>query len=296
MKFRFIVNPASGKLRKDTTLDARIQSLSVKLGLCHEIVYTQAPKHATELASEAAKSSIDVVVAVGGDGTMNEVAQGLLHTESVMGLIPCGSGNGLGRHLGISGSFDRAMHILKEGRVRLIDTGSVSGIPFFNVMGVGFDAEISQRFNPLPSRGLSAYVKVGFKAFIDYKPERYRVATEGNHAFESDAWMISVANSAQFGNNAYIAPNAEVDDGKLDLTCINLKRRVSVLPLTYRLFAKNIQRSKHSIMLQGESFTIERANSGIIHTDSEVHELGRVLRIQTHPKSLNILVPKEHYI
>jgi len=290
MNILYIINPASGKLRRDGSFANRLAAAAKRIGVAGEMQFTLAPQHATELAATAAERGVKCVVAVGGDGTLNEVAQGLVHTECRLGLVPCGSGNGLGRHLGIVGGLERSLQILAQGVMKAIDTGCVNAYPFFNVMGIGFDAEISAQFNRMTSRGLPAYIRVGVKTFFSYRPRHYHffndTATE-----RTTAWMISVANSAQFGNNAYIAPNAQVDDGVLELTCLRPAHPLEVLPLTYRLFAGTIERSSRAVTMQSDSFTIECEGSNTIHTDGEVHQTGSVLNIKTFPKSLNILVP-----
>lgn len=293
MKILYIINPASGKLRRDPSFAARLEVKTKRNGVAGEIQFTRFATHATELAASGAEQGFDCVVAVGGDGTMNEVAQGLVHKDCLMGLVPCGSGNGLGRHLGIIGGIDRSLQILAHGVVKEIDTGSVNGYRFFNVMGIGFDAEISQRFNRMAFRGLPSYVGVGVKAFFSYRPRHYHVRSA--HASErTTAWMVSVANSSQFGNNAFIAPRAQVDDGELDLICLRPLHPLGVVPLTFRLFARNIDKSSHAITMRSDAFTIECEGSSIIHTDGEVYRTGSVLQIATHPKSLKIMVPNNN--
>lgn len=291
MKLLYIINPASGKLRRDTGFVDRLTAQAKRLGVAGEMKFTQHAKHATELAALGVEQGFDCVVAVGGDGTMNEVAQGLVHQDCLMGLVPCGSGNGLGRHLGIVGGVERALQILGQGAVKSIDSGSVNEHPFFNVMGIGFDAEISERFNHLESRGLSSYIKVGTQAFFSYRPRHYHVQN-GTSTRVTDAWMVSVANSAQFGNNAYIAPQAQVDDGLLDLVCLCPAHPLQVLPLTFRLFAKNIHKSPRAITMQAKTFTVECEGASTIHTDGEVYQTEKILNIVNHPKSLKIIAPK----
>ena len=293
MKTLFILNSASGKLRKDKGCGfvQKIHSIAPEFRLSPEIVITQAPRHAVELARQAVNEGVEQIVAVGGDGTMNEVAQGVVGTDAILGLIPMGSGNGLGRHLGICGSLNSMMEILSEGGVKTIDTGTVNGIPFFNVMGIGFDAEMSQGFNSLPKRGLSGYLRVGLKLFMRYQPQTYILECEERTKHEIEAWLIAVANSAQFGNQAYIAPKAEVDDGLLDLTALRLSHRLGAIPLALRLFAKNIDKSKAAHTKRGCSFKIYRQQPGIIHTDGEVHKTTAELSIHVRPGSLKIKVP-----
>jgi diacylglycerol kinase (ATP) len=231
-----------------------------------------------------------LVVAIGGDGTLNEVAAGLVGTPAVFGLIPCGSGNGLGRHLGIPGPGKGAFRTLVEGRVRTIDTGEVNGIPFFNAMGLGFDAEIADRFNHLTRRGLAAYVRTTLGTLFHYKPQTY-VIRNGVASLETPAFILTVANSDQYGNDCFIAPGASVEDGLLDLTVIKRASVFNAGPLAARLFLKKIDGSSAVARLRGDHFTIERSAPGLIHTDGETHQAAARLEINVRPGSLRIMVP-----
>jgi len=290
IKTRFIFNPRSGHNAKDPHLLQRARAFIRERSLDADVVLTERPRHATELARRAMDDGCGLVVAIGGDGTLNEVAAGLVGTSAVFGLIPCGSGNGLGRHLGIPGPGKGAFRTLLHGRVRTIDTGTANGIPFFNVMGLGFDAEISHRFNQLTRRGLPAYVKTTCAALFSYRPETYHIRN-GAAALTTSAFIVTVANSDQYGNDCFIAPGARVDDGRLDLTVIKRATAFNTLPLVARLFAKRIDGSKSVARLQGAHFTIERAAPGLIHTDGETHETAAIVEIVVRPRSLRIMVP-----
>jgi len=289
-KIRFIFNPKSGHNARNPYLLERTREFIREHDLNAEVVPTERPRHATELAREAVATGCERVVAIGGDGTLNEVAAGLTGTPAALGLIPCGSGNGLGRHLGIPNPGRGAYATLLNGTVREMDTGLVNGIPFFNAMGVGFDAEISQRFNRLTRRGLTSYVTTGLRAWTSYQPARYTIRN-GTTTVELDAFIVAVANSDQYGNDCFIAPGAAIDDGLLNLTVLRGVNTFTAVPLAVRLFTKRIDGSRHVTRLSGSHFTIERTTAGPIHTDGEVHETGTTLEIQVQPRSLRILVP-----
>ncbi|HEY9250313.1 MAG TPA: diacylglycerol kinase family protein, partial [Rariglobus sp.] len=225
-----------------------------------------------------------------GDGTLNEVAAGLVGTDAVFGLIPCGSGNGLGRHLGIPGPGKGAFRTLIEGRVRVIDTGEVNGIPFFNAMGLGFDAEIADRFNQLARRGLPSYVRTTIGTLFRYRPETCLIRN-GVASLKTTAFLLTIANSDQYGNDCFIAPGATVDDGQLDLTVITRANAFNAAPLAARLFLKKIDGSGSVARLRGAHFTIERTAPGLIHTDGETHRAAATLEITVRPRSLRIMVP-----
>lgn len=230
------------------------------------------------------------MVAIGGDGTLNEVAAALVGTDAVLGLVPCGSGNGLGRHLGIPRPDQSAFDTLLNGRVRAMDTGTVNGIPFFNVMGLGFDAEISHRFNQLTRRGFSSYIKTTCGALLHYHLQTYHIRS-GATSLITTAFVIAVANSDQYGNNCFIAPDARVDDGLLDLTVIKHASLLNALALIGLLFTRRLHTSTNISRLQGAHFTIGRASPGLIHTDGEIHETGAIVEIAVRPQSLRVLVP-----
>jgi YegS/Rv2252/BmrU family lipid kinase len=290
VKTRFIFNPNSGHNSRNPALLERTRTF-IRDRIPHaELALTSHPRHATELARQAVADGCELVVAVGGDGTLNEVAAALVGTGSALGLVPCGSGNGLGRHLGIPGPGKGAFRTLLNGHVRTIDTGTANGIPFFNVMGLGFDAEISNRFNRLTRRGLPSYIKTTCSAFFGYRTGTYRIHN-GAASLTTPAFMVTVANSDQYGNDCFIAPGARIDDGLLDLTVIKQATLLNSLPLAIRLFAKRIDGSKAAVRLQGARFTIERASPGLIHTDGETHETGAIVDIIVRPRSLRIMVP-----
>lgn len=292
MKIRFIFNPRSGRNARRPSLAPSIQTYIRERGLDATLVTTTGPHHATELARAAVAEGCDRVVAVGGDGTMNEVAQALLHSPAALGLVPCGSGNGLALHLGIPLTARRALALATDpgARVAAIDTGSVNGRPFFNAMGLGFDADISERFNHLTRRGLPAYVRTGLRAWVGRRTETV-IVRGGGHSAALDILLVAIANSDQYGNNARIAPGARVDDGLLDLVAVRPVGLVNVLPLVARLFAGQFHTSPRVMHLRDTAFTIERPAAGLVHTDGETHATGATLSIRVLPRSLRLLVP-----
>ncbi|MCC5022766.1 MAG: diacylglycerol kinase family lipid kinase [Candidatus Synoicihabitans palmerolidicus] len=286
----FIFNPHSGHNRRNPYLLDHTRKFIADHELDARVVTTERPRHATELAHAAVADGCGLVVAIGGDGTLNEVATALINAPAALGLIPCGSGNGLGRHLGMPNPGNGAYQTLLTGQVRQIDTGAANGIPFFNAMGLGFDAEISSRFNHLTRRGLTAYVRTGFHACANYQPAHYRIHHAGR-TYASDAFIVAVANSDQYGNDCFIAPGAQVDDGRLNLTVLKRVTTLNALPLAFRLFRGSIASSRNAQCLEGEHFRIERSSSGPMHTDGEVHETSAEVDVIVRPRSLRILVP-----
>lgn len=297
MKVHFIINPSSGRNRRRPWLAQAIRDYAGTHWRDATVEMTEGPGHATELARAAVQRGNEVVVAVGGDGTMNEVAQALTGTPAALALVPCGSGNGLALHLGLPRSLRGALGLIAggAGRVAAIDTGSVGGRLFFNAMGLGFDAEVSRRFNGLTRRGLPAYIRATAGVLRAARRERC-VIRAGDRAITLDTLLVAVANSDQYGNNARIAPGAHVDDGLLDLVAIKPVGLLGVAQLVPRLFLGNIDQSRHTMRLRGRAFVIERTAPGLVHTDGETHAVPEVISIRVNPRSLRVLVPPTSYV
>jgi YegS/Rv2252/BmrU family lipid kinase len=290
---RFIFNPRSGHNARNPWLLGRAREFIAEHKLDATVVPTEHPLHATELARRALDDGCDLVVAIGGDGTMNEVAAALVGTPAALGLIPCGSGNGLGRHLGIPGPGKGAFRALLGARTRTIDTGVADGHPFFNAMGLGFDAEISARFNALTRRGLPSYVRTSLGTLFSYQPANYTVRADDTPPFTTPGFIVAVANSDQYGNDCYIAPGARVDDGLLDLTVLSRVSVWNALPLAVRLFTGKIKSAASVTHLRAARFVIERAAPGFIHTDGEVRHAPASVEISVRPASLRIVIPSD---
>lgn len=290
-RFCFIFNPHSGLNRKRPGFIREVREWIAAVKLDAEFCSTERPHHATELARSAVARGCERIIAIGGDGTLNEVACGVVHTPAALGLIPCGSGNGLGRHLGVHGSLRHALRIVRDGRVREIDTGLAAGHRFCNATGVGFDAEIARRFNNLPGRGFRTYLRTGWSTYFNYRPETYTIRTPDGHETPFTAFVVAVANSDQYGNNARIAPGALVDDGRLDLTAIPPMGLCRSALLVARMFGGDLRRQRGVFSAQGEAFTIIRPTAGVIHVDGETREAGPEIEIRTEPRSLRFLVP-----
>lgn len=292
MKTCFIFNPHSGRNRRRPRLGAAIDDFIAASSLDAKRVTTDGPGHATQLAREAVMAGCEAVVAVGGDGTMNEVAQGLVHSPAALALVPCGSGNGLARHLGLPRSPLAALRLASgvDARIAAIDTGLANGFPFFNVMGLGLDAEVSRRFNGLTRRGLLAYLRVACSLLNKPRVEPCRISAPGRVEY-LDVLLVAVANSDQYGNHAKIAPGARVDDGRLELIAVQAVGLTAMPALAARLFLGNLEQSPHVIRLSGPRFSVERQSPGFIHTDGETHSTAARVEIVVQPRSLRVIIP-----
>lgn len=283
----FIINPVSGGKSKKKFPELARKFLDPSL-LEPEYVFTKHPDHAYELALNAVKAGVDIVAAVGGDGTINEVASAIESTSCIMGIIPFGSGNGLARSLNISLNNEHALRAINSLNTRTIDTGILNEWKFFNIGGIGFDAHISSKFAGMKSRGFKGYIKTTFTEIIKYKPQRYRIEIDGRE-LERKAFMISIANSSQYGNNAHISPHASLDDGLLDL-CVVKPFPLLRLPLMgYHMFAKSSHKSGYVEIIKGKNIRIQTDKSSIVHVDGEPRELSRDILISVKPLSLSVL-------
>lgn len=290
MKLRFIFNPRSGHNARNPHLLNRARAFIAEHRLDATLVPTERPKHATELARRAVDEGCDVVVAIGGDGTMNEVASALVHTPTALGLIACGSGNGLARHLGIFGSPQHMFGNLLTGRARVIDSGLIDGHPFFNAAGLGFEAVISDKFAQLRRRGFLRYLSVSTATFWRYQSATCTIHVAGQ-IHRTPVFTLAVANCDQYGNNAYIAPGAKVDDGLLDLTAVPPVGFFNAVPLVVQLFTRRLDRNARVPRFRATAFTLEREQPGLIHTDGEPHAAGRRIDVTVRPQSLRVIAP-----
>ena len=276
----FIVNPISGKGRKSRIV-AHLQQKGYK------VVYTEYAGHAEHLAHEAKEK---VIVAVGGDGTVNEVARGILGTDKALGIIPCGSGDGLALHLGISRNYKTAIRAIERGNVKAIDSGTIDGRPFFSVCGTGFDAVVSERFAKSGRRGLLSYIKQGLKTWKEYIPEKYIMTIDGQKQ-EIDAALITVGNSSQWGNNARITPLADISDGVLDVTVVDMFSTIEMPALGYLLMTGRLDRNSNVHCYRGKHIRITRKVSGPAHADGDWFNAGTELDIKVLPGTLKVIIP-----
>ncbi|MDQ3393164.1 MAG: diacylglycerol kinase family lipid kinase [Bacteroidota bacterium] len=288
-KVLFIINPIAGT-RKKKEVPALVQSLLDPKIFESEITYTKFHGHARTLAIDAALHNVDYVMAVGGDGTVNDIANGLMNTQTTLGIIPCGSGNGLARHLGIPIDNIGALHLLQQQKTQRIDGGLANGKAFFCTAGIGFDAHIGRLFSTSRRRGFNTYMSTTLREIFVYEPQVYTIVLDGE-TFHKKAFSITLANASQFGNNAYIAPQADIKDGFLDLCIVNEYPKKYAFHLGYRLFNKTINQSRFVETKRVKEITISVDKGKWFHLDGEYMELEDRLHIQIISSCLNVLVP-----
>lgn len=283
----FIVNPIAGGKSKTDFPELAASCLDATKFEARYL-FSKNVGHAYELSAAALAQDVDIVVAVGGDGTINEVASALLGTGKSMGIIPCGSGNGLARALGIPLKNSKAVARLNSLQAFRIDSGLFNGKNFFNMAGIGFDAQISMRFAEDATRGLKGYVKTTFSEIAQYRPEQYVIEID-NRLYEREAFMISIANSSQFGNNAHVSPFASLNDGLLDVCIIKPFPLYHFPVMGYHMFSKTAHKSKFVEIVRGKKIRIIREKEGAIHLDGEPQIMGTEINIEIKPLSLSVL-------
>jgi len=253
------------------------------------VVFTDGASHARQLTSEAVNNNYDLVVAVGGDGTVNEVASALVGTNTTFGIIPCGSGNGLSRFLNIPMDIKKAIKNLNTARFEIIDSARANGEPFFNMAGMGFDAHISEVFSHDKKRGFITYVKSSFREISNYKSQNYHIEIDGK-VYEREAFMLSFANSSQYGNNAHISPHASVQDGLIDVCIIKAFPIWRLIEMGIRMLTKTVDKTGYVEIIRGKNIKVTRDNPGPMHLDGEPHIAGTSVEINVVPNSLKIIV------
>ena len=288
----FLVNPISGTHSKKE-LPELIESVLDKELFDYRILYTEYAGHAAEMARQYAAAQTDIVVAVGGDGTVNEVARSLVHTQTALGIIPNGSGNGLARHLCLPMDIGKSIEIINQCCIEQFDYGIINDLPFFCTCGMGFDAFISLKFAEAGKRGPITYVENVLKEGLKYKPETYEVKDDsGTHHYK--AFLIACANASQYGNNAYIAPGATMKDGEMDVIIMEPFNALDAPQIAADLFMKTLGNNSKIKTFRTSHLEIRRKAPGAIHYDGDplmtdadidihIEHLG--IRIVTNPEA-----------
>ena len=266
-KILFIVNPIAGTAGKEGMAEAIAAAID-RSYYDFDIARTAYGGHAAELASKARDEGAFCVVAVGGDGTVNEVARSLVHSDTALGIIPCGSGNGLARHLMLPSDPREAVGVINMHTVHDLDYGLINGHPFFCTCGMGFDAFVSVKFAEAGRRGLMAYLENILREGLKYKPETYEI-TDGGGTTLCRAFLISCANASQYGNNAYIAPQASMSDGLLDVTVMEPFDMLEAPQISIDMFNKTLDKNRNIKTFKTKHIRVGRQQPGFIHYDGD---------------------------
>jgi YegS/Rv2252/BmrU family lipid kinase len=291
-RIAYIINPISGITDKKAIAEHIIKTTDTKKFYL-EVYYTKCVNDGFRQAKEFADNNFNRVIAVGGDGTVNEVARGLLDSNTALGIIPLGSGNGFARHLKISLNYQKANQVAQNGEIISSDYGALNGKPFFCTAGTGFDAQVGQRFAQIGRRGFVSYAQASFMEYIHYSPQSYKITIDGK-TFSRRAFLITCANTSQWGYNAYIAPNASLNDGLIDLVIVSPFSFVVAPIIGLRVFTKSLYNSRNIEVYRAKEAIIERDRAGCVHIDGEPMNEGKVLKIKAVPGKLKIIVPEEN--
>jgi YegS/Rv2252/BmrU family lipid kinase len=288
-KVFFIINKFSGTGYQDS-IEGRIIDACAALKFGCTIEFTRDRGHATELARRAVAEAFDMAFAVGGDGTVNEVAQGLVGSQVTMGILPKGSGNGLARHLGIPMKFTSALGLVGENDVINMDTMSINGKLSVNVSGIGFDGHVAGLFGKNGNRGLAGYTKLVLTEFMSYKEFEAEVVLDGA-SHRASSFIIALANSTQFGNNAIVAPLASVCDELIDVCFIKKVPFTHVIGFATKMFSGTLDRSSLVDIKKGRKISIKFKNPVAFHIDGEAQEPASQFDVSIEPANLRMMVP-----
>jgi len=285
----FIINPNSAKRNR-----ARI-AVAIKNIINHtvydvSVIYTESAGHAITLSKNAVDDKVDIIVAVGGDGTVNEVASQMINSSSTLGIVPLGSGNGLARHLGISLNIERAIELINKQNTSTIDTASVNSTPFISIAGVGFDAFVADKFARGTRRGFLGYFQIIANEYLGYSPQEYKITFADDNQIAVKALFIAFANSNQFGYDTTIAPNATLKDGMLDV-CIVKKPQIFRIPLIASLLLlRRVDISPLVNIIKTSNLTVDCKSETVVNIDGEAINFGKKLNIKINPLSLKIII------
>lgn len=288
-KIAFVINPKSGSDKKTDRLQLIKSLLSDTYD--SEIILWQNVGDRDAIFQRVTSENFDIAVAVGGDGTVSQLAEALCGSGVALGIIPFGSGNGLARHLGVPIKSKDAMKLIDGGVVKKIDRGKINNRSFFCTAGVGFDAKIGKLFAESKTRGFWTYGKMTIKEFRNYIPENYVIDIDGKK-IEREAFLIAVGNGGQYGNNAWIAPKANAADGILNVSILKPFKFRQAISIANKMFGKKLDTSKFLETYTGKKIIITRKSEGPMHFDGEPDEMGKELIVTIDPGILNVVVPE----
>ena len=288
-KVCLIINPVSGTESKKyipeevaTAIDQKKYDLLIRV--------TGYPNHASEIARHAVKKKYKFVITAGGDGTVNEVARELINSDTVLGILPYGSGNGLARELGIPLDSEKAIKIILNAHTRTIDYGVANDHIFFCTCGFGFDAFVSDKFAEEKKRGPLGYVRNVLESVVDFRADKYELTYDDGTLTEK-AFILTCANASQYGNDAFIAPGASMDDGKMNVSVLKPLNALEIPQTTIQLFTNNIDKNSKMTTLLTRNLIIKRSKPGVMHVDGEPVHTDSEIVVRMVSKGLKVFVP-----
>ena len=290
---KFIINPNSGIKNKEIVFPA-IQKHLDSRKYDYEIVYTKFAGHAKELSIKAVEEGFKTVVAVGGDGSVNEIAAGLIGTNVNLGVLPLGSGNGFAMHTGIGRNLIHAIEVLNTGKVVRIDTCTMNGIPFINLCGLGFDGLVATAFQEKTKRGFIPYLQLSLNKAISAGFHDLKIKIDDNEPFSESVFLLEIGNGAMFGYNFVIVPTANLTNGRLDILLIKKASKLHLSTLTPRLLLSNLHKSnKLTKTYKAKRIEVKLKPPVPMHYDGEgfTQNSNKVI-CEIVPKSLNVVLPQ----
>lgn len=287
----FIINPRSGLLGGKRNIIHLIDRIWGTDNGRYSILVTTRRREGERLARQEVQQGCDLIVVVGGDGTLNEVVRGTLGSQTCIGLIPAGSGNGFARHWNIPLDLEQACQSLLTSRIVHCDVGIAAEHLFLVTFGCGLDAMISDRYARSTVRGMSSYFYHGFWSFLHYQSQETSVRVNGQIEYSGQPLLLTLANARGYGGGTVIAPQARADDGLLDLCILNPLSLKTCLIHIQSLFNGQIQKISGYRHTQIEEAIIERSQSAPIHVDGEPYVGNREIRISVLPGTLPFLIP-----
>ncbi len=288
-KILFILNPKAGAGLNNTITESIKKSFNEN-DFETNIIFTERAGQATELCRQAVENKFDIVAAAGGDGTINETARSLKHSSTALAIIPTGSGNGFARHFNIPVNIEKAIGIIKTGKLIKVDSLLINDKFCINVAGVGFDAYIAHLFANYGRRGFASYVKLVMREYFAYRQKNYVIECDGR-TINACAFLIAMANAAQFGNGAKISPFAKTDDEMIDLTILKRIPVHGILRTVIRMFNGTLSNSPYAEMLQGKLITISSVEEVPFHIDGEPIEPSKKIVASVDPLSVKLIAP-----
>ena len=283
MKIRFIVNPIAGLGKQKNIVEIVEKHFKYKT---YDFKYTKKKGHASELCKLAVRDKINIIVAVGGDGTVNECIKEIVNTNVALAVLPCGSGNGFAYNLGMKKKVLDAIKQLNFAEIKKIDTATLNLIPFVNISGVGFDAHIAHLFSKTKIRGFSSYIKLVLKEVLAYKANTYILKTNTKE-LKFNAFFIAFANSVQYGNDIKISPLSKLNDGKTDIVIVKKFPKWKIPYFIYLMYKGKIHENKYVEIIREKRAEITHYSKPI-HIDGEPYSDNNNIKIETHPNSLKI--------
>jgi diacylglycerol kinase (ATP) len=292
-RLKFIINPKSGVKRKKDIFPA-IQKYLDTSKYDYEVAYTKFSGHAAELSAKAVEEGFHTVVAVGGDGSVNEVATGLIGTDVNLGILPLGSGNGFAMHTGIGRNYINAIKILNTGKIVRIDSCTMNGKPFINLCGLGFDGLVANAFQQKTKRGFFPYLQLSLQKAFSAGFSDFRIKIDNDAPIEESAFLLEIANGPMFGYNFVIVPPANLTNGSLDILLVKKANKLLLSLLVPRLLFSNLDKGGRLVKtFKAQQIEVEFDAPMYMHYDGEGFiQQDNKIRCEIVPKSLNVILPQ----